>query len=84
MPSEKRFDIYPIEDAEARNRPATKSPQLTKHPQIWAYYKKAQASFWTAEEVNLAEDLRHWKELSDGDRAFLLHILAFFAVGRPD
>lgn len=48
--------------------------------QIWTFYKKAQASFWTAEEVNLSHDLWDWDHLSSGERFFISHILAFFAA----
>ena len=43
-------------------------------------YKKAEASFWTAEEIDLAEDLKHWESLSSNERHFVSHILAFFAA----
>lgn len=48
--------------------------------QIWQMYKKAEASFWTAEEIDLAEDLKHWDSLSSNERHFVSHILAFFAA----
>ncbi|KAA1471068.1 ribonucleotide reductase [Dentipellis sp. KUC8613] len=48
---------------------------------IWTAYKKAQASFWTAEEVDLSRDLEHWsKHLTEEERFFISHILAFFAA----
>jgi ribonucleoside-diphosphate reductase subunit M2 len=43
-------------------------------------YKKAEASFWTAEEVDLADDVRHWKGMTENERHFITHILAFFAA----
>ena len=43
-------------------------------------YKKAEASFWTAEEIDLASDLNDWKSLSANERHFVSHILAFFAA----
>ena len=44
-------------------------------------YKKAQASFWTAEEIDLSKDVQHWTcILTPQERAFLSHILAFFAA----
>ena len=49
------------------------------YPQIWEMYKKAQASFWTAEEVDLSSDIRHWESLTNGERHFITHVLAFFA-----
>nr|XP_043617773.1 ribonucleoside-diphosphate reductase small chain [Erigeron canadensis] len=51
-----------------------------QYPQIWEMYKKAEASFWTAEEVDLSEDQRHWDALTDGERHFITHVLAFFAA----
>jgi len=47
---------------------------------IWQMYKKAEASFWTAEEIDLASDLQDWEKLSDNERHFVSHILAFFAA----
>ena len=43
-------------------------------------YKKAEASFWTAEEIDLAEDLKDWDALSSNERHFVSHVLAFFAA----
>ncbi|KJA29940.1 hypothetical protein HYPSUDRAFT_31977 [Hypholoma sublateritium FD-334 SS-4] len=51
-----------------------------QYPQIWTFYKKAQASFWTAEEINLSHDPRDWAQLSANERHFISHILAFFAA----
>lgn len=50
------------------------------HDDIWAMYKKAEASFWTAEEIDLASDLKDWQNLSDDERHFIKHVLAFFAA----
>ena len=47
---------------------------------IWQMYKKAEASFWTAEEVDLSKDLGHWEELKPEERHFISHVLAFFAA----
>lgn len=47
---------------------------------IWSMYKKAEASFWTVEEVDLASDIRDWQSLSDNERHFISHVLAFFAA----
>uniref|UniRef100_A0A3Q3X777 Ribonucleoside-diphosphate reductase subunit M2 n=1 Tax=Mola mola TaxID=94237 RepID=A0A3Q3X777_MOLML len=47
---------------------------------IWQMYKKAEASFWTAEEVDLSKDLKHWESLKDEERYFISHVLAFFAA----
>eukprot|EP01090_Pellita_catalonica_P011208 TRINITY_DN2274_c0_g1_i1.p1 TRINITY_DN2274_c0_g1~~TRINITY_DN2274_c0_g1_i1.p1 ORF type:complete len:371 (-),score=67.10 TRINITY_DN2274_c0_g1_i1:95-1165(-) len=51
------------------------------HPQIWQFYKKAVASFWVAEEVDLSDDMEHWKNrLTDDERHFIKNVLAFFAA----
>jgi len=50
------------------------------HNDIWQFYKKAEASFWTAEEIDLSQDLKDWAGLSDGERHFIKHVLAFFAA----
>ena len=52
-----------------------------QYQDIWEMYKKAEASFWTAEEVDLSNDLVDWKEkLNDDSRHFIKHVLAFFAA----
>jgi ribonucleoside-diphosphate reductase beta chain len=52
-----------------------------KHDDIWAFYKKAEASFWTAEEIDLSPDLVDWdNKLNDDERYFVKHVLAFFAA----
>ncbi len=51
-----------------------------KHNDIWEFYKKAEASFWTAEEIDLSQDLKDWEKLNDGERHFISHVLAFFAA----
>ena len=51
-----------------------------RHQDIWECYKKQQASFWTAEELDLSKDKNHWdNKLNDDERFFIKHILAFFA-----
>ena len=51
-----------------------------EHDDIWKFYKKAEASFWTAEEIDLSADLKDWKNLNDGEKHFIKHVLAFFAA----
>lgn len=52
-----------------------------KHDDIWSFYKKAEASFWTAEEIDLQPDLIDWEnKLNDNERHFIKHVLAFFAA----
>src|SRR6056300_1617754 len=59
-----RFVIFPI-----------------KHNDLWEWYKKCEACFWTAEEIDLSEDVIDWEnKLTDDERYFIKHILAFFAA----
>ncbi|MFC0185784.1 ribonucleoside-diphosphate reductase beta chain [Pseudarcicella hirudinis] len=51
-----------------------------KHNDIWQFYKKAEASFWTAEEIDLSQDLADWAKLNEGEKHFISHVLAFFAA----
>ena len=51
-----------------------------KHADIWQMYKKHEASFWTAEEIDLGQDMKDWNNLNDGERHFISHVLAFFAA----
>jgi ribonucleotide reductase beta subunit family protein with ferritin-like domain len=48
--------------------------------EIWEMYKKHEASFWTAEEIDLSQDNKDWDKLSDAEKHFLKHVLAFFAA----
>ena len=49
------------------------------YPAIFEKYKQAVASFWSVEEVDLSKDLNDWEALSDNERHFIEHVLAFFA-----
>ena len=51
-----------------------------RYPEVWRFYKKAEASFWTAEEVDLTEDEKDYAKLTPNERHFLNHVLAFFAA----
>ena len=63
-PNDNRFVIFPIQ-----------------HDDLWDWYKKQQACIWTAEEIDLSEDVIDWKnKLSEDERYFIKHILAFFAA----
>ncbi|MEN8858498.1 MAG: ribonucleotide-diphosphate reductase subunit beta [Flavobacteriaceae bacterium] len=64
QPNDNRFVIFPIQ-----------------HDDLWDWYKKQQACFWTAEEIDLSEDILDWNtKLSEEERYFIKHILAFFAA----
>jgi len=52
-----------------------------EHDDIWSFYKKSEASFWTAEEIDLHQDLSDWENrLNDDEKHFIKHVLAFFAA----
>lgn len=51
-----------------------------KYNEIWEMYKKAEASFWTVEEVDLSQDLYQWVNLTKNEKHFISHVLAFFAA----
>ena len=50
-----------------------------QYPATWEWYKKAQASNWTAEEIDLAHDMADWEKLTDDEQYFIENVLAFFA-----
>jgi ribonucleoside-diphosphate reductase beta chain len=59
-----RFVLFPIE-----------------HDDIWEFYKQEEASIWTAEEIDLSQDIIDWEtKLTDNERHFIKHVLAFFAA----
>ena len=51
-----------------------------EHKDIWEAYKQHLAMFWTAEELDLADDLKDWENLNENEKHFLKHVLAFFAA----
>merc|ERR1712178_245511 len=51
-----------------------------QYPAVWEMYKKHEASFWTAEEIDLSQDTKDWEKLTDGEQHFIKHVLAFFAA----
>jgi ribonucleoside-diphosphate reductase beta chain len=48
--------------------------------EIWAMYKKHEASFWTAQEIDLSQDEKDWNKLNEHEQHFIKHVLAFFAA----
>jgi ribonucleoside-diphosphate reductase subunit M2 len=84
-PSRQRF-VGAVDLPEDQEPLLKESPQRfvlfpIQYPEIWSFYKKAQASFWTAEEITLHNDVGDWtNRLSPNDRHFISHVLAFFAA----
>nr|XP_061806269.1 ribonucleoside-diphosphate reductase subunit M2-like isoform X3 [Nerophis lumbriciformis] len=88
----KIFSESPVSDVKGQqNERREAEPLLKDNPRrfvifpiqyhdIWRMYKKAEASFWTAEEVDLSKDTQHWELLKEDERFFISHVLAFFAA----
>eukprot|EP01063_Lacrimia_lanifica_P028379 TRINITY_DN4139_c1_g2_i6.p2 TRINITY_DN4139_c1_g2~~TRINITY_DN4139_c1_g2_i6.p2 ORF type:complete len:360 (+),score=206.96 TRINITY_DN4139_c1_g2_i6:73-1152(+) len=51
-----------------------------QYQDMWKMYKQAEASFWPVEEVDLSQDAADWAKLTDGEKHFIKHVLAFFAA----
>lgn len=84
-----RFVLFPIKHPDVSRRPLCLPPHCelqlmfefsNDFLQIWAMYKKAEASFWTAEEIDLNDDRKYWDKLTSNERHFITHVLAFFAA----
>jgi ribonucleoside-diphosphate reductase subunit M2 len=88
MEDKSRFVLFPIKQPDVSslvalplrcNHVLTPSQPLTLS-QIWDMYKKAEASFWTAEEIDLSDDAKYWEKMTEKEKFFVSHILAFFAA----
>ncbi|EAW13098.1 ribonucleotide-diphosphate reductase subunit RNR2 [Aspergillus clavatus NRRL 1] len=85
-PTEASTKIAAIKELEANEPLLQENPHRfvlfpIKYHEIWQMYKKAEASFWTAEEIDLSKDLHDWNNrLNDDERYFISHVLAFFAA----
>lgn len=51
-----------------------------QYSDIWRMYKDQMACFWTADEIDLASDIKDWNKLTDNERHFIKMVLAFFAA----
>ena len=52
-----------------------------EHHDLWKFYKQSEASFWTAEEIDLGQDVSDWEnKLNADEQHFVKHVLAFFAA----
>lgn len=63
QPDKNRFTMFPI-----------------RHHDLYNFYKASLKNFWVVEEINFADDVKDWRDkLNQGERDFVLRILAFFA-----
>jgi len=51
-----------------------------KYNDIWQKYKEAEASIWTVSDIDLSADQKDWENLTNDERHFIKHVLAFFAA----
>jgi ribonucleoside-diphosphate reductase subunit M2 len=79
--TEMKVDIEPGQEIILKENPRRFCLFPIKYHEIWEFYKKAEASFWTVEEVDLSKDLVDWEEtLTSDERHFISRVLAFFAT----
>merc|ERR1712126_461858 len=81
----KKTPVNPLKVAEKEEPLLKENPSRfvilpIQYDSIWKMYKKAMASFWTAEEVDLSKDLNDWSRLKEKEKYFIKHVLAFFAA----
>jgi ribonucleotide reductase beta subunit family protein with ferritin-like domain len=69
--------MQPAEEPLLRPNPNRFVLSPIEDAEIWHLYKKALASFWTVEEIDLASDHEDWNGLKDEERHFISHVLAF-------
>jgi len=79
-PYQKRVHPWDLEEPLLQENPNRYVMFPIQDQDIWDMYKKHVASFWTAEEIDLSQDTKDWKKLSDNERHFVKHVLAFFAA----
>jgi len=54
-------------------------PIAQQEEDLYKFYKKAVATFWTVEEIDFSKDRDDWEKLNDREQHFIKHVLAFFA-----
>jgi len=74
-------NFYPLPEPILQENPNRFVLFPIEHPDIWQMYKQQEACIWTAEEIDLAQDLNDWRnKLNDDERFFIKNVLAFFAA----
>jgi ribonucleoside-diphosphate reductase subunit M2 len=76
----KQYKALEMEDPLLKENPRRWVMFPIQYPAVWEMYKKHEASFWTAEEIDLSQDNKDWEKLEEGERHFIKHVLAFFAA----
>ncbi len=50
-----------------------------EYPKVYEIYKRAESSFWTANEIDLTKDMNDWEKLSEDEKYFIKNVIGFFA-----
>ena len=80
MPLKKSPPKYSMEEPILAQNPSRYTTFPITYPDLWALYKKAIASFWTVEEIDMGNDLKDWENLRPDEQNFIKMVLAFFAA----
>jgi len=75
-----RYKLLEKEDPLLKENPRRWVMFPIEYEEVWRMYKKHEASFWTAEEIDLSQDMDDWDSLNENEKFFLKHVLAFFAA----
>ena len=78
--SENRLQYLESEEPLLKENPQRFVLFPIQYDDIWRMYKESEASFWTAEEIDLSKDQEHWDKLNKNEQHFIKHVLAFFAA----
>ncbi|KAH7714610.1 Protein RNR-2 [Aphelenchoides avenae] len=78
--TDKEKQVFVEEEHLLQNNPNRFVIFPIKYQDIWGFYKKAVASFWTVEEVDLSKDYADWMKMTGSERLFISRVLAFFAA----
>lgn len=81
-PNEPVVDLKELEKLEPILKPNPRRFIMRpgEHLEIMKMAEKAEASMWSVHEIDLSEDIIHWRKLNDNERHFISHVLAFFAA----
>jgi len=72
-------NMEPLFSSKSSGEKYTLFPILASEEDLYKFYKKAVATFWTVEEIDFSKDREDWDKLSESEQYFIKHVLAFFA-----
>jgi ribonucleotide reductase beta subunit family protein with ferritin-like domain len=71
--------MEPLFSSKSSGEKYTLFPISSQEEDLYKFYKKAVATFWTVEEIDFSKDREDWDKLSESEQYFIKHVLAFFA-----